>query len=787
MPEVYPNWEAIDRWIADQIELNGPDYYFTPQDLKKMTEEYGAYCIYIPANKFLYIGATNHLYRRRIKHIADLKNGVGENSNLQKAFDASSDDRIMFFFIRTAADWESALDMEQHLVDQYWGNPKLCNFGKNVRKPTLGVKYDVNRLAAMSNQATQRFIDEPERRVVAAEIAKEQWSNPESREVMIQKALPNLKLGIEATSLAVEAGGLCYPSMASAGRAYGIKHGSVANRIKSKNYPDWIFVYPGLGASEINNMYPVSEMKKEMTTDILEAVESDSVSQGMIIYGDGGSRPNPGRSGWGIHGYMYKCAAPKKSSGNPDYVLTATGYASKIKAGLKMGPTATEERRAFDRSIEVTPLHYIDGYGSFHEDVSNNVAELVATISALRYAMDYDINDIQIYTDSEYVRKGLHGDKGIGWVVGWERNNWLKADMTEPANVGYWKELVTTKKQLTDRGVKVCINWVRSHTDKNQNAEEILGNILADKLATIGVMASKMNKVVTQITSSPVEGYWKYDSEKHPMIANRRMYFNTMKEYLRPGEYYLGEHGKEDDLLGKRIADGAFSVVILATPDPILEMVRNHQSVLAKSTDTLMMARLDHLYRPSTHEQLMKYGAAAMVQSSPYRLDLACLDEEPLTRELRPPKLAMRAVENVSLLAEKLYQFLDGNKLLIETDITPILYETTVKTDKKGEVSTSMKLKTEYNVGFAAMDVEANYTNPTGEIVTAPITLTLGIDLLDRNHLKRLEELNPKVSLITWLEAPNVFRYATVIVAGQDRGIWAGFYSNLRIVTPPKS
>lgn len=503
--------------------------------------------------------------------------------------------------------------------------------------------------------------------------------------------------------------------------------------------------------------------------------------KGIILYTDGGCRPNPGFGGWGMHGYLYSKEEPKRPSGCSDHILTGNGYISKAEASPKIGAEGAKERRAYDRSIEVTAVHYIDGYGSFGIDISNNVAELCATINGLKYAIDYDIVDVQVYTDSEYVRKGLEN-----WVHGWMKNNWLKADMTPPANVEYWKELVEAKERLVQRGVNVKINWVRSHGDD-------LGNTLADRLATIGVMASRAKHIGNFIESTTADGYWKYNNERHPMMSHRRMYFNTMAEYLRPGEYYLGDHGKDDDLLGKRISDGAYSVVMLDTPDPIIEMLRTYQSQLAKSTDTIMMARLDNLYRADTHQSLSKYGPLATEQTNPYRMDLTCygrdpisgeVNREPLTREMRPPMLAMRAVESVSELALKLMDFLAGNEALIVTDLTPILYETTVKTVKKGENITVQKLKPEYNVGYAALAVEANYMTPEKVIKAAPITLTLGIDLLDRNALKRLEDASPKVSLISWLEAPNVFRYATVIEAGKDKGIWAGVYSNLRIVSP---
>ena len=142
----------------------------------------------------------------------------------------------------------------------------------------------------------------------------------------------------------------------------------------------------------------------------------------------------------------------------------------------------------------------------------------------------------------------------------------------------------------------------------------------------------------------------------------------------------------------------------------------------------------------------------------------------------------MRAVDSLAELSAKLEQYLAKHPLIACTDLTETLYEKSVAVSKKGEVTTSLKLKAEYNVGFAAFQAEAAYCVDDSQQSKAVVTLTLGIDLLDRNALKRLESLNPKVTLITWLEAPHVFRYATVVETATDRGIWAGVYSNLRVV-----
>lgn len=502
---------------------------------------------------------------------------------------------------------------------------------------------------------------------------------------------------------------------------------------------------------------------------LTKAKNAEEVPTGIIMYTDGGCRPNPGYGGWGIHGFMFHRKAPKKPSGNSDHLLTFRGYTLKSDAGLGIGKTGDENRKKSGIE-EVTPIHYINGYGSFNYDISNNVAEIVAMTEAFRHAAQSDISSLLVFTDSEYVRKGLDS-----WVHQWQQNGWLKQDMTAPANVEYWKALVATRDVLIERGVDVRVEWIKAHNDS-------LGNEIADKLATLGVMTSRTRTLVNTVSIQEAEGYWKYVPERHPFIGARRMYFNTQGVYNTPGQYYLGEHGKDDELLGKRLSDGAFCVVRLKKPEEVLEMLRKHQIRMSGNIDTLIMVRLDALYRPETHRDLVEYREVAMIKEDPYRLDLICLDKQPLTRELRPVKIAMRAVVALSELEQRLDQYLAKDERITVTVLTPILYETLIKSSKKSEVRET-KLKPEFNVGYAALKVDAKYKAADGSSKSADVILTLGIDLLDRNALKRLEASAPKVSFISWQETEQMFRYATVVESGEDVGIWAGVYSNTRVVS----
>lgn len=510
----------------------------------------------------------------------------------------------------------------------------------------------------------------------------------------------------------------------------------------------------------------MSEVKETIVAKSGEPLPADIV-QGMMIYADGSAAPtNPGPSGWGMHGFLYHEVKPKKGAGNSGWNLTVSGYMEKNHASQK-GSLG-----------DVTPIHYVDGYGALPGVGTNNLGELAGAIAAMEHAAQYQIAQLYVRTDSEYVRKNANER-----VEKWEANNWQTSTGTPPKNLEHWQLFLKTRRQLEEKGVLVTFDWVKGHNKH-------LGNELADKLAGLGSLTAGTGEVKAEITTKAAEGYWKYDSDKHPFISLPRCYFNTMSGYQTRGEYYLGSHGKEDDMLGKRMSDGCYGVVRLKKEEEAIEVVRDYTTRLAEGLDTVVMIRLDQLYSTNTHKEVVTYGSVAMPRANPYKLDLNCLDTDPaaknarkpLTRHFEPARLAMRAIESVSDLIERLNAFEDGDPKLVRTDLTPILYETKQKPNgKKGDVVLTTELREQYGVGYAKLEVQANY-QVEGGVATVPVTLVLGMDLIHRNSLKRLEKMEPKVTLITWLESPRAFRYATVIEAGEDIGIWASVYANLRVI-----
>lgn len=112
-----------------------------------------------------------------------------------------------------------------------------------------------------------------------------------------------------------------------------------------------------------------------------------------------------------------------------------------------------------------------------------------------------------------------------------------------------------------------------------------------------------------------------------------------------------------------------------------------------------------------------------------------------------------------------------------------MFYDREEKVVKKDVVVKSV-LKPEFVVGFRDMsiDIEESYE---GSACKLKIPLILGTDLLPRNNLKKLEELNPRVYLITWRESKNSLRYATVIECDSGIGIWSNFFADKVFFSKP--
>ena len=145
--------------------------------------------------------------------------------------------------------------------------------------------------------------------------------------------------------------------------------------------------------------------------------KSASSIEVVKIYADGACKGNPGRGGWGA-------------------VLQMDG----------------EEKELFGGETLTT----------------NNRMELTAVIRALEALKSP--HQVEVYTDSQYVQKGISE-----WLPDWKRRGWRTADKKPVKNADLWREL----EQLAAIH-HVKWHWVRGHAGHVENER-------ADALANRGV------------------------------------------------------------------------------------------------------------------------------------------------------------------------------------------------------------------------------------------------------------------------------------------------------------
>ena len=94
---------------------------------------------------------------------------------------------------------------------------------------------------------------------------------------------------------------------------------------------------------------------------------------------------------------------------------------------------------------------------------TNNRMELTAAIEALEALRKP--SDVELYTDSNYLRGGI-----TGWIKGWKRNGWRTADKKPVKNVELWQRL-----EQAEARHQVSWHWVKGHAghDENERADEL--------------------------------------------------------------------------------------------------------------------------------------------------------------------------------------------------------------------------------------------------------------------------------------------------------------------------
>ena len=105
------------------------------------------------------------------------------------------------------------------------------------------------------------------------------------------------------------------------------------------------------------------------------------------------------------------------------------------------------------------------------KDTTNNKMELMAPIKALQ---EIKINEqIEIYTDSQYVRLGI-----TDWVHTWIKNNWQTSKKEPVKNKELWVQLHKLNNLCDVKWI-----WVKAHA----------GNVLNEEVDLLAKLAAESN------------------------------------------------------------------------------------------------------------------------------------------------------------------------------------------------------------------------------------------------------------------------------------------------------
>ena len=94
---------------------------------------------------------------------------------------------------------------------------------------------------------------------------------------------------------------------------------------------------------------------------------------------------------------------------------------------------------------------------------TNNRMELMGAISALQALKRK--SDVDLYTDSAYVKNGI-----TGWIHGWKKNGWRTADKKPVKNSELWQQLDELRASH-----HVEWHWLKGHAGhpENERADEL--------------------------------------------------------------------------------------------------------------------------------------------------------------------------------------------------------------------------------------------------------------------------------------------------------------------------
>lgn len=478
------------------------------------------------------------------------------------------------------------------------------------------------------------------------------------------------------------------------------------------------------------------------------------VKHNFVFYCDGSCNPNPnGIHSLGYFGYYYPSNQLEEVDGKKG---------SKIK-GLKVNLRVTnlgvvtpkleqENPRLYKEAIDVSPSHYVLGCKNLGLQGTNYKAELQAIIYTLGHVKKVIeeskvlLGDILIKSDSiacvNLINRLVSGEN-------LDLSKYKSPELLESIN-----SLIKVLKQDN----KIVAEHVYGHSSS-------LGNIIVDRLAYLSWLGKEDWKEEVYIVDEKDNFFNPIELPEYLNFKN--IYFvNGHQDTSTPSPYIVMDYGKTETV-GDKTGDVCMGTVFVDNKDELVEsMIKTH---LQDGEDGVIFSLDINNLKDVITKILFTFDKEKVLTKNNRPKHLTILEELPIINTIRPSGLAKHLLSKFSFSFDllDLYNSKKETNLIKQIDITDLFF-------KKKEKSR----KDIYEIVISHKDnellVEANGLK---------IPITLGVDVPNRNYLKKFERAS-EIEIILYLisVSDKVFTYTILTKFKTEEneviGIWENYFSN---------
>lgn len=270
----------------------------------------------------------------------------------------------------------------------------------------------------------------------------------------------------------------------------------------------------------------------------------------------------------------------------------------------------------------------------------------------------------------------------------------------------------------------------------------------------------EVSKGVMSIKRHTGNKYWKPTKQQHPLIHARQIYYDPYHTTFEGKYVYNMLTYKDEAEIGKKHGLPLFGLVELVKPLDNIELSR---SALAETlgTTSLISTVTTHTL-DSVYNQIMlrDYGKKAffltkgdLARSRKFK---ASIGKDTVAHTLYPPGLSRIAFTHNDILTRLLHQDSSKFDYITEVDITHLFFK-----DKKV---------------LPDLPMGKHLIKFKHDGLVFPIFM--GNDIIPRNNLKRIERMNPIVTLIIKDLGNAVDYFIRIVLEDGSRGIYGALYSN---------